>query len=413
MPTFAYLARSSAGGEISGILAGATSDEVVDNLHRQGLVVLNVVEAPDKSKRQAASGRNGFSLLRPSTRDLALFNRQLATLLETGIPLVRGLQGLADDCSSRMLARAVRDIALRIERGESMSDAMAAHPEVFDNMYLSMIRAGEHSGTLAEIVEQLAVYMEKVDALRGKVRSAMSYPIFVLVFAVAITAFLLYKIVPTFQQIYGDFGQALPRFTQIVITASNAIREHTLIVLLIIGALVVLGTLAARSRPGRYMLDDFLLRMPLFGPIVRKAAMSRFARTFGMLIRSGLPILESMELVAGASGNAVIARAVRDAKARVAAGRGITESLRATGKFPELVLQLMGTGEEAGNLDAMLIKSSDFYDREVEAAVQGLSSLIEPLMIILVGAMVGIIVVAMFLPIFNLGDAILKGGYGR
>jgi type IV pilus assembly protein PilC len=411
MPTFAYLARSSAGGEISGILSGTNSDEVVDNLHRQGLVVLNVVEAPDKSRRQAGSGSSGLSLIRPSTRDLALFNRQLATLLESGIPLVRGLQGLAADSGSRVLARAVRDIALRIERGESMSDAMAAHPEAFNNMYLSMVRAGERSGTLAEIIDQLAIYLEKVDALRNKVRSAMAYPVFVLIFAVSVTAFLLFKIVPTFEQIYGDFGQALPRFTQIIITASNAVRAHTFVVLMATAGLVLLVFLGGRTRMGRYMIDDFLLRLPIFGPIVRKAAMSRFARTFGMLIRSGLPILEAMELVSGASGNAVIAKAVRDAKAKVAAGHGITESLRSTGKFPELVLQLMGTGEEAGNLDSMLIKSSDFYDREVEAAVQGLSSLIEPLMIVLVGAMVGVIVVAMFLPIFNLGDAILKGGY--
>ncbi|MBI5836773.1 MAG: type II secretion system F family protein [Candidatus Eisenbacteria bacterium] len=414
MGSFAYIARSTTGEEVSGFLPGSSADEVVDQLQRQGLAVLHVVEDRSHDRERAARGRPfAVPFMRPGTRDQALFNRQLATLLEAGIPLVRGLRGLAADCSNGMLARAIEDLATRIERGESLSEAMAAHPATFNTMYLSMVRAGERAGTLSEIVEQLAVYMEKVDGIQNKVRAAMSYPVFVLIFAVAVTLFLLLQIVPTFQKIYSDFGQQLPVYTAVVIGISNAIRQNALLSLGVVAGLVVLAVLGIRTRAGRLAFDGFLLRVPLFGPIVRKAVMSRFTRTFGILTRTGLPILESLDLVSGAAGNAVVGQAILDVKERVAAGRGITESFRATGTFPELVLQLMATGEETGNLDAMMLKSSDFYDREVEAAVHWLSSLIEPVMIILVGAMVGAIVIAMFLPIFSLGDAIMRGGYSH
>jgi type IV pilus assembly protein PilC len=278
-------------------------------------------------------------------------------------------------------------------------------------MYLSMIRAGERAGTLDDIVEQLAVYLEKVDAIKTKVRSAMSYPVFTLVFAFVAVIFLLVKIVPTFSQIYGDLGQELPTLTLWVLGASNAIRNNAL-VSLIVALLIILGLLIwGRTPGGRYLRDSFYLRMPIFGPIVRKSVMSRFARTFGILLKSGLPILDGLQLVGAAAGNVVIARAVEAVKAKVAAGGTITRSFRETGKFPEMVLQLMSTGEESGELDEMLIKASDFYDRQVEASVHGIASLVEPVMIVLVGGLIGLIVVSMFLPIFHLGEAVMRGGY--
>jgi type IV pilus assembly protein PilC len=278
-------------------------------------------------------------------------------------------------------------------------------------MHVSMIRAGERAGTLDQIVEQMATYLEKVDAIKSKVRAALSYPVFVMIFSIVVTLFLLLKIVPTFADIYADLGQQLPALTLLIITASNVIRSNIVYSIVLAGLVVAALGLAIRTRPGRYALDSFLMNMPIFGPIVRKAVMSRFARTFGILLESGLPILEGLELVRGAVGNAVVSRAIDQAKRDIASGRGITESFRATGKFPEMVLQLMATGEEAGDLDSMLLKASDFYDRQVEATVHGLSSLIEPLMIVLVGALIGVIVVSMFLPIFYLGDAIMRGGY--
>jgi type IV pilus assembly protein PilC len=286
---------------------------------------------------------------------------------------------------------------------------MAVHPATFNTMYVSMIRAGETAGTLDQILDELAIYLEKIDAIKTKVRSALSYPVFVLIFAFLATLFLLFKIVPTFQEIYAELGQSLPGLTLIVISISNAIRNNMFLTLGIVFLFVLLLFLWTRTKSGRYAFDLFLIKMPIFGPIIRKAVMSRFARTLGILIRSGLPILDSLELVKGASGNAVVARAIDNAKEKIGTGHGITESFRSTGKFPEMVLQLMSTGEESGGVDEMLLKASDFYDRQVEAAVHGLTSLIEPVMIVLVGAMIGVIVVSMFLPIFYLGDAIMKG----
>jgi len=412
MADFAYVVKSRAGEELTGHASAATVDEVVDQLHSRGFVVLHVAEDRLARRGLSMAGKfGGLSIGGTGTREIALFTRQLSTVVETGIPLVRGLRGLAADATNKGLSRSVGDIATRVERGQSLSDAMGAHPKSFNKMYISMIRAGERAGTLDQILEELAVYLEKVDAIKTKVRAAMSYPIFVLIFAFLATLFLLFKIVPTFEDIYSDLGQKLPALTLGIIQVSRAIRDNMLISAGIFVTAVILFTAWVRTPPGRYAFHTFLIRMPIFGPVIRKAVMSRFARTLGILIGSGLPILDSLELVKGASGNAVIARAVDQAKGRISQGQGITSAFRSTGKFPEMVLQLMSTGEESGELDAMLLKTSDFYDRQVEAAVQGLTSLIEPVLIVLVGIMVGIIVVAMFLPIFYLGDAIMKGGY--
>jgi type IV pilus assembly protein PilC len=412
MPNFAYVAKTRAGDEQSGFLTGNNIDEIVRDLHERGLVVLHVAEDRGAARSSPWYVRFATATIGTvSTRDLALFTRQLATVLEAGIPLVRGLRGLAADSGSKILSRAVWDIAARIERGESLSDAMTAHPEAFNRMYVSMIRAGERAGTLDQILEQLAVYLEKVDAIKTKVRAALAYPVFVLIFAFLATLFLLLKIVPTFQEIYKDLGQTLPTITRWVIAASDLVRSNALLTLglvIVIGGLLAIG---ARTPTGRYIHHSWMLNMPIFGPIVKKAVMSRFARTLGILMRSGLPILDALELSRSAAGNAVVARAVEQVKGKVGSGQGITASFRSTGKFPEMVLQLMSTGEESGEMDAMLLKASDFYDRQVEASVHGLTSLIEPVMIVLVGGMIGVIVVSMFLPIFYLGDAVMKGGY--
>jgi type IV pilus assembly protein PilC len=412
MPNFAYVARSRTGEELTGFLAGSSLDEVVSHLHGQGLAVLHVVEDRARADRRPWRERlPALRLGRTGTRDLALFSRQFATVLEAGIPMVRGLRGLASDTASPILSHTLSDVADRIERGESLSEALAAHPESFSVMYVSMVRAGERSGTLDQIVDQLAIYLEKVDAVKTKVRAALAYPVFVLAFALLVMLFLLLKIVPTFEHIYRDFAQQLPALTRLVVSLSNVVRNHLFLSIAGAISLVVFVLVALRTREGRHAVDGFLLRVPIFGPIVRKAVMSRVSRTFGILLKSGLPILEGLDLVAGSAGNSVVARAVQDVRRKVAGGRGITESFRSTGKFPEMVLQLMATGEESGDLDSMLIKSSDFYDRQVEASVHSLTSLIEPLMIILVGGMIGTIIVSMFLPIFHLGDAIMRGGY--
>jgi type IV pilus assembly protein PilC len=414
MPNFAYVAKNNAGEETNGILAGATVDQVVDELHRRGLVVLHVAEDALLSR---ATGTWRDALYKPvfgggvPTRELALFTRQLSTLFEAGIPLVRGLRGLAQDETNRTLSRTVRQVADFVEQGNGLADAMARHPRVFNGLYVNMVRAGEGAGTLDEILRELADYLEKVDAVKTKVRSSMSYPVFVLLFAVAVTLFLLLKIVPTFEEIYSNFDAQLPGPTLAMIALSKLIRDNALLsMMIILGAIGAFWTWARTPR-GRLMKDQFLISMPIFGPIIKKATISRMNRTFGILLKSGLPVLDSLELTKGATGNEALGRALDKVKDRVARGEELTPAFRSTGKIPEMVLQLMATGEESGQLDAMLLKSSEFYDRQVDAAVQGLTSLIEPLLIVVVGIIVGIVVVTMFLPIFYLGDAIFRSEF--
>lgn len=410
MATYTYVAKDRAGSELTGLLTGTSPDEIIQKLHQQGLAVLHVAE--DRAGGGARSWWREFSQItigKASTRDIALFSRQLATVIESGIPLVKGMRGLAMDSSKGPVTRAVAGVADRVERGESISDSMSAYPGVFNTMYLSMIRAGERAGTLDRIVEELATYLEKIDDIKNKVRSAMSYPIFILCFTVLATLFLILKIVPTFSGIYEELGQELPALTRLVLTISDTIRNNALISLSV-ALLAFLGlVLTLRTYRGKLLWHTFMLKVPIFGPIVTKSVMSRFARTFGILIGSGLPILESLDLVKGAADNLVVSRAIDNVKTNVAAGHGVTESFRATGAFPEMVMQLMATGEETGELDTLLTKASDFYDRQVESTVHSISSLIEPVLIVVVGAIIGFIVLSMFLPIFKLGDAMLKG----
>lgn len=413
MTSFNYVARDNSGTEVTGALAAADIDEVIAKLHSQGLAVLHVAEDKYRSRQSAVSAYWAIFLRgKASTTQLALFSRQLSTVIESGIPLVKGLRGLAKDGTNGVMSKAIEDIATRLERGESLSDAMSTHPEAFNEMYVSMIRAGEHAGTLDRIIEDLANYLEKVDAIKSQVKSAMTHPVFILLFTVVATLFLIVQVVPTFSGIYTELGQELPAMTRSIMTVSDVVRGHAGVSISTVAVLAVAVFLFLRTRVGRYSWHVSMMKMPIFGPIVTKSIMSRFARTFGILIGSGLPILEALTLVKGAVDNVVISTAIDDAKRRIASGHPVTGSFRATGKFPEMVLQLMSTGEEAGELDTMLIKGSDFYDRQVEASVHGISSLIEPVMIVVVGGIIGFIVISMFLPIFGLGDAMLKGAAG-
>lgn len=410
MANFTYVAKDNSGVEVTGFLAGGSIDDVIVQLHGRGLAVLHVAE--DAHREGVGAFKDQWISLwrgKASTRDLALFSRQLATVIEAGIPLVKGLRGLSSEGGKGVIAKATQSIANHVERGESLSDAMAKHPEAFNEMYLSMVRAGERAGTMDRIIVELANYLEKVDDIKTKVKSAMSYPVFILVFVAIATLFLIVQIVPTFAGIYEELGQDLPAMTQMVLNASNFIRGNALTA--VAGALAIglLTTFVLRTPRGRHFKDLAAMRLPLFGPIVTKSVMSRFARTFSILIGSGLPIIESLDLVKGSVGNLVVSDALEEVKGLVASGHGVTESFRATKQFPEMVLQLMATGEEAGELDTMLARSSDFYDRQVEAAVHGISSLIEPVMIVLVGGIIGFIVLSMFLPIFGMGDAMMAG----
>jgi type IV pilus assembly protein PilC len=412
MGSYLYVAKTRAGDETAGAVGANNLDEAVRSLHSRGLVVIRVTEEPRKGPRPSILDYLGAtSLFRVGTRDLALFTSQLSTVLEAGIPLVRGLRGLAADTSKRTLSRVVQDLANRIESGESLSQAMEAHPEAFDRMYVSMIEAGERAGTLDQIMAKLATNLERLDTLKTKVRSALTYPIFLVSFALLATITMLVKVVPTFQGIYGELGQDLPGLTRLVLAASAAVRGNLLLLLAGAVFLILAIVLFVRTKTGRYFHHALLFRIPVFGSIVRKAVMSRFARTFGILLGSGLPILESLDLVREAVSNEVVGRALGNVRQQVSAGQEITAACRSSKVFPEMVLQMMATGEQSGEMDTMLLKVSDFYDRQVEAAVHGLTSLIEPVMIVVVGGLIAVIVISLFLPIFHLGEAMMRGGY--
>jgi len=415
VPRFAFVAKDRAGEEERGFVEGSSANEALSSLHARGLVVINIAQFKGSSERRSNPFQSFLAMevipTRIGVRDVALFMRQLATMVAAGIPIVRGLRGLAADSSNASLRKITAKMADTIDTGEQLSTAMAEHPRAFSNLIVSMVKAGEAAGTLDEILDQVAIYLEKVDAIRQKVKAAMAYPTFVVIFAFSAFLFMLLKIVPTFKEIYASLGAKLPTPTLMVLAVSDWLRAHVAIALaatLVFGLLFVLWR---RSPHGRYWTDRFLVKAPVFGPIIRNAVVSRFARTFGVLMGSGLPVLQAIDHAKDAAQNAYIAAGVAKARREIQDGREITESFRQHKVLPEVVLQLMATGEETGQLTAMLLKASDFYDRQVEAAVAGLTALIEPLLIIFVGLIVGIIVVTMFLPIFYLGDAIFWSEY--
>jgi len=409
MPQFAFVAKNRSGTEERGVVSGQSAGDVLGSLHARGLVVINLAEERQLSPRDTALQRFLKMEVIPTrvgVRDTALFMRQLATMISAGIPLVRGLRGLSVDTPNAALRTITAKMADTIDRGEQLSTAMAEHPRAFSPLAVSMVKAGEAAGTLDVVLDQLATYLEKVDALRSKVRAAMSYPTFVFFFAVTAFLLLLIKIVPTFEKIYADFGAKLPAPTIAVIAASNWLRGNAVLAGLIALFAAILLILWVRGAGGRYVFDAFLVKVPVFGPIIRGAVVARFARTFGVLLGSGLPVLRALDLAKEAAGNSYVAHRIARARREIEDGREISESFRKTKALPEVVLQLMSTGEETGQLTPMLLKSADFYDRQVETAVSGLTALIEPLLIVFVGLIVAVIVITMFLPIFHLGDAV-------
>lgn len=409
MPSFSYVAKDIQGSEVSGRMAAPSPTVVVDELHRRGLIVLSIAHG-------AAPGVPGGVIRwlrsrevipsRVGVRQLALFSRQLATMVNAGLPLVRSLASLARDETHAGFRKVLLNVSSSIESGVTFGEALKQHPSVFSPLFVAMIRAGETSGTLDDILERVADYLERVDAIQTKVRSATAYPIFVSVFALVATGFLILKIVPTFAEIYKNFGAELPGPTQALITISQVMRHNALVVLLVLGALVAAFLAGRRTPAGRFLLDGIKLRMPIFGVLVRKSVLSRLARTLACLLRSGLPVLESLSLVRETCGNAVVARAVDRVSDRIRSGMDLATAFGEEKIFPEMLIQMIATGQETGSVDRLLDKASDFYDRQVEAAVAGMTALVEPLLIVCVGTLVGLIVVVMFLPVFHLGRAV-------
>ncbi len=402
MITFSYQARDMSGKIVSGIQDALNEDNAVTSLMSRGLMVLSLQQkaAATKSRKKTWSVKE---------TDLVLFTRQLSTMIEAGISLVQALTALYDQCDpkrQKSLRHIISDVTTRVQGGETFHESIAKHPRVFDRLFVSMVKAGEHGGLLAEILDRLAGFLEASARLRKKIKSAMTYPVIVICIAMAITTFLIVKVVPIFGEIFQDFGSKLPAPTQFLIDVSDFMRGEWYFLLGgIVGIFFGVRTFL-RSTRGKQLWDRWKLKLPVFGPLIHKICMSRFARTFAQLIRSGVPILEVLDIVGGASGNHVVETSIKGVSDDVEKGDNLSVALSKKAIFPPMMLRMVAAGEATGKIDTMLEKMADFWDEEIEAMLDALTSLIEPMLIVFLGVIVGGIVIAMFLPIFKLNEVV-------
>lgn len=402
MITFSYQARDMSGKIVSGIQDALNEDNAVTSLMSRGLMVLSL-------QQKAAASKSRKKTWSVKETDLVLFTRQLSTMIEAGISLVQALTALYDQCDpkrQKSLRHIISDVTTRVQGGETFHESIAKHPRVFDRLFVSMVKAGEHGGLLAEILDRLAGFLEASARLRKKVKSAMTYPVIVICIAMAITTFLIVKVVPIFGEIFKDFGSKLPAPTQFLIDLSDFMRGEWYFLLLGIGGTFFAVRTFLRSTRGKQIWDKWKLKLPVFGPLVHKICMSRFARTFAQLIRSGVPILEVLDIVGGASGNHVVETSIKSVGADVEKGDNLSVALSKKPIFPPMMLRMVAAGEATGKIDTMLEKMADFWDEEIEAMLDALTSLIEPMLIVFLGVIVGGIVIAMFLPIFKLNEVV-------
>ncbi len=339
-------------------------------------------------------------------KDVVIFTRQLSTMIDAGLPLVQGLDILANQQENPTFKKMLKDIKGDVESGSTFADALKKYPKHFDRLYRNMVAAGEIGGILDEVLRRLATYMEKAQALKAKVKSAMVYPAIVLAISMIVLGIILIFVIPVFAKMFADFGAALPAPTQMVIDLSNFIKSYILVILGAGFFSVIIFKKFYATPKGKLLVDKMLLKAPVFGTLIRKVAVAKFTRTLGTLINSGVPIIEALNVAAGTAGNKVVENAIRAVKASISEGRTIAQPLLESGVFPNMVVQMISVGETTGALDSMLNKIADFYDEEVNTAVDGLTSMIEPFMIVFLGGTIGSIIIAMYLPIFKMAGVV-------
>ena len=399
MPSFAYTARETVTGrEIRSTVEALTEQAAIAALLNRNLLVVSIQEKIAK-RGKTEGGKVALA-------DLVVFTRQLATMIDAGIAIVQSLQALAEQTPNKIMRDTIRDICSRVESGESFSEALQKHPKAFNKLYCSMVAAGEKGGLLAEIMGRLATYLENTERLRKKVKTALMYPTAVTVVAISITTFLLIRVIPTFKDIYSGFGAQLPGPTQFLIDLSDALK-HYFYLFIVGGVAVVWGWLYFIKTPaGRQFWDARRIKLPVFGPIAHKICLARFTRTLSSLVRSGVPILEVLQIVSQTVGNVVMEKAIKTAAVDIERGEGISAALGKNPIFPSMVIRMMSAGEQTGNIDNMLERVSNFLDEEIEGTLSGLMSLIEPMLIVFLGVVIGGMVICMFLPIFNLANIV-------
>jgi type IV pilus assembly protein PilC len=405
MATFAYVGRTRSGVVKKGELSAKTRDEAVNQLRKQSVVVTSLAEK---------SGGGGFNVNISfgsglTDKDLVVFTRQFGTMINAGLPLVQCLEILSTQSENKVLRETIGEVKTHVEAGSTFSDALRRYPKVFDDLYVNLVHAGEVGGLLDTILTRLAKYIEKAMKLKGQIKSAMIYPSAILGVAVVVIAVLMIWVIPIFAKMFNELSggkMGLPGPTQLVIDISNVFTSYWWAMLISIGAIVFGIKKYYSTSQGRMAIDKLLLKAPVFGDLIRKASVAKFTRTLGTLLASGVPLLDGMTICAKTAGNKVIEETLINARISISGGKTIADPLAASGVFPKMVTHMIAVGESTGALDAMLGKIADFYEDEVDQAVASLTSLLEPIMMVFLGIVIGFIVVAMYLPIFKMSDAI-------
>ena len=402
MALYKYVAKNSSGQTVGGVLDAPDRNVLIGKLREKDLVIVSISESKEAVK-QKGSFFGGKSV---TIDDMVIFSRQLATMVDAGIPLVGALDILGEQMENKTFSEVILKVRDNVETGSSLSEAFSRHPRIFSSLFVNMVKAGESSGMLDEILDRIATYLEKTSALQKKVKAALIYPAVITTMAIIITIILLVKVIPVFKDIFAGFGAALPRPTQILIDISDMLRKYFALGIGLIAVTTFLFFRYINTEKGRLKLDTLMLNMPIFGVLLRKVAVSKFTRTLSTLVKSGVPILSSLEIVGKTSGNKLIEMAVTNIRSSIREGENIAEPLAKSKVFPPMVVRMVSVGEQTGELEKMLSKIADFYDAQVDAAVSGLTSMIEPLIIAFLGIVIGTIVICMFMPIFKISTII-------
>jgi len=403
MATFAYVGRSKSGAVQKGELTAKSREEAAEQLRKQRVVVTSLEE---KAAKEMLSFSFGSGV---SGKDLVIFTRQFGTMINAGLPLIQCLEILSTQSENVALRKAIGEVKVHVEGGSTFSDALRKHPKIFDDLYINMVHAGEVGGLLDTILSRLSKHIEKAMKLKGQIKSAMVYPAAIMGIAAIVITVLMIWVIPVFEKMFKEMSggkMALPMPTQLVIDMSNFAQGYWWLVLGIVVGIVVAAKKYYATSQGRLAIDTLVLKLPIFGDLIRKAAVAKFTRTLGTLLASGVPLLEALTICAKTAGNKVIENSLLDAKVSISSGKTISEPLASSGTFPKMVTHMIAVGESTGALDNMLGKIADFYEDEVDQAVENLTTLLEPMMMVFLGITVGFIVVAMYLPIFSMAGAV-------
>jgi type IV pilus assembly protein PilC len=401
MPVFTWKGEDRSGAAQKGEIEAPHEHAVRAQLRRMQI-------KPTKVKQKSKDLFENVSFMQPKVKqtNVVIFARQFATMINAGLPLIQSLNILESQEENKTFKAILKEVKENVEEGATLADAMGKHPKVFDELFVNMVAAGEVGGILDTILNRLSVYMEKAMKLKRQVKGAMTYPAIVLVIAVLVIVVILVFVIPVFEKMFADFGGTLPVPTQIVVAISNFVKGNILYMIIGLGLLGYAFKRFCATDKGRALVDDIVLKLPVVGPLLRKVAVAKFTRTMSTMISSGVPILDSLDIVAKTSGNKTVERAIYDVRSGITQGRTMADPLGESGVFPSMVVQMVAVGEQTGALDAMLGKIADFYDDEVDAAVEGLTSMIEPFMMVFLGTTIGGLVIAMYLPIFKMAGVV-------